>query len=123
MPSTAFPPTVAITELVVLVYDPGVAPAGTCIGTVMVQLPLGGSRPPDSLRVLPPDKVLPIPHTSLTGNPEATNPVKAASKSSVKLIFVASCVRLKLTIVNSIFPKPPGLIGFSINRLVRCNSD
>ena len=58
---------------------------GIVTGSSKVQLALGAREPPVKLRFEVPVICEPTPHTSFNGKPVATNPVIAASRSSLNV--------------------------------------
>jgi len=123
LPVVASPSTVAVTAPVVLVWNPGGASIGTCRVTEKAQVSPGARVPPVKLKVEAsgtPASWEPAPQMSFRGSPIAARPDSAASRSSVKLIAVASPGASSSWVrVSSSVTRPPGSTGSSVNSLNR----
>lgn len=112
------PPRSAVSELVVLGYEPVAASAGTCRVTVKVHDPSDARLPPVKLSIEEPKSIEPEPQRSLCSSPVATRPVNVASRSSVKEISVAALPLSVLTMVKVRSTVAPGDTGSFVKDFV-----
>ena len=117
LPVNGDPPTVAVKALVVLLYVPAAAPAGTLTLALIVHEASGAMVPPLNDRL-----VVPTPPTdppqSLADKLPNVRPDNAAPRSSLKATALAVEPRSKLVRVYSRVTLAPGATGSSRNDLL-----